>query len=109
MGRMSIVLVLGFAVTLGIMTRAITGRLSDAFSNSSTSYNETRAKNIASSGAEIYVRRVKAGDDSTGTFQISSIMGGSDSISITRINKVVGAKPDTFKLVSVGKFGTGWE
>ena len=101
MGKMALILVMGFAVTLGIATRSIVGRLGEAVDNSSRYYDKTYAKNIASSAAEIYIRRLKTGAVGPGHYH-DSFMGGQDSVIITQIS--AGKSPDTLKMVTVGKY-----
>jgi hypothetical protein len=103
---MALILVIGFGVTLGVATRAITGRLSEAVDNSSAYYNKTRAKNIASSAAEIYVRKLKAGSVSTGSFSLNTIMGGNVSGSITSTDVDAASDPDTIRMIIVGHYDT---
>jgi hypothetical protein len=104
MGKMALLLVLGFGITLAMATRVITGRLSEAVENSSSYYNKTRAKNIASSTVEIFVRKLKTGDFHPGQDQTKSIRGGSAEVIVTDIDKSSAAKPDTLKMVTISNF-----
>lgn len=102
MGKMALILVMGLAVTLGAATRAITGRLSEAVENSTALYNKTRAKNIASSAVEIFIRKLKTGDIHPGQEKTKTIMGGSAKVIVTSIDKSSSAKPDTIRMTTIG-------
>jgi hypothetical protein len=104
MGKAAIIIVLGFAVSLGILSRAITGRLSEAVSTSASYFEKTRAKNIGSSAAEIYLRKMKQGTVGIGSFWEPSLMGGQATVTITSIDKNSVAKPDTYKVVTIATY-----
>ncbi len=107
MGRAALIIVLGFGVTLAIMSRAITGRLSDAVENSTGYYQKTRAKNIASSAAEIYLRKMRQGEigNGNGTYSMSSIMGGSVTIKVdSTVDKSPATLPDTALMTTIATY-----
>src|SRR5437016_10820759 len=109
MGRMALIIVLGFGVTLAIMSKSITGRVTDTVENATHYYDQTRSKNIATSAAEIYLRKMRGGTAPAGSYSISSIMGGSASITITNIDKNSAAKPDTMKMTTISKYNLHYE
>src|SRR5947207_2346219 len=104
MGKASIIIVLGFAVSLGILSRAITGRLSEAVDKSANYFEKTRAKNIASSAAEIYLRKLQSDSASFGTFWEPSLMDGQATVTITNIDINTAMVPDTLRMVTVGSY-----
>jgi hypothetical protein len=104
MGKAAIIIVLGFAVSLGILSRAITGRLSEAVSTSAEYFDKTRAKNIASSAAEIYLRKLQATTATLGSYWEPSIMGGQATVTITSIDISSSAIPDTLQITTVASY-----
>src|SRR5437867_1263625 len=105
MGRMAIILVMGFAVMLAYASRSVTSRVSEAVENSTSYYDKTMAKDIASSASEIYVRKLKLGDASSNhSYTISSIMGGNAQVKIDSVDKNASAKPDSSLMTSIGIF-----
>lgn len=104
MGRLAFIFVLMFGLTLGIMTRTVTRRLSEAVSSSSSYSNKTQAKNIASSAAEIYLWRLKAGTAHDPYDSTLSMLGGSARVTITNID-IDAAFPETLQLRSIGTYG----
>ncbi len=103
MGRMVIILIIGFGVALGVTSRTITRRLTEAVENATAYTSGTNAKNIASSAVEVYVRKMKTGTAGVGTYAMN-MMGGSAEVTISSADASSAAKPDTFNLTAVGKF-----
>lgn len=104
MGRLALIIVLGFAVTMGIMTRTITTRLSEAVTKSTEYSSKTRAKNIASSAVEIYLSKLKIGSASVGQYTML-MMGGSADVTIDSAIDVNSAlDPDSLKMTSIGTY-----
>src|SRR5258707_1722930 len=105
MGKAAIIIVLGFAVSLGILSRAITGRLSEAVNTSAVYFEKTTANDIASSASEIYLRKLQSPTGLTfGSHWEPSFMGGQVTVSLTNIDVNSGATPDTLQLTTVSSY-----
>ena len=103
MGKLVILLALGLALALGIVSGLINNRLADAVETTSVYFEKSSAKNIASSVVEIYVKKLRSNRNLTRkTYQVSSIMDGNASITITQKSP---APNDTVLLYTVGRYG----
>src|SRR2546422_10124973 len=101
MGRTALIIVVGFGVTLAIMSRSITGRLTDAVENAIHYQDKTRAKNIATSAVEIYLRKLKNASVGAGSYTINSFIGGSATISIDNsVDKSSATNPDSLLMTT---------
>src|SRR5437867_13297369 len=109
MGRTALIVVMGFGVLLSIMSRAITGRTSEAGQHAVSYYGKTMAKNIASSAAEICLREIEdsAGNAKPylGTYTYASLLGGSAKITVTNIVVHAPPLPDSIKMVTISSYG----
>src|SRR5437867_4372797 len=103
MGKLVILLALGLALALGIVSGLINNRLADAVETTSVYFEKSSAKNIASSVVEIYIKKLRSNRNLTRkTYQVSSIMDGNASITITQKSP---APNDTVLLYTVGRYG----
>lgn len=108
MGRMAIIAVVTLLFSLSIIGYNINRRASAAVQNYAGYYDETRARDIASSAAEIYIRELAVNPSLRGTSTIGSLLGGSAIVTIDSIVGVydssAGAHLDTLLMTSVGLY-----
>jgi hypothetical protein len=101
MGKLSLVVVIGFATIVGIVGTSMNKRTRDAHRNNASLYEKTQARNIAKSGAQIYARKLKENPDYSGTLNLS-LNGGQVTVGTTE--KVPG-KRDKLGLSSDATYG----
>ncbi len=99
MGRMAIIVVLTLLFSLAIVGYNMNRRANAAVDNYVGYYCSTRAHDIASSGVEIYIRKLAENPDlPAGTYVISSIMGGVDTVTLASL------PGDSLSMTSVGSY-----
>lgn len=108
MGRMAIIAVVTLLFTLSIIGYNINRRADSAVKNYAGYYDETRARDIASSAAEIYIRKLAVNPSLRGTSTIGSLLGGSATVNIDSVVGVydvgAGTNLDTLLMTTVGEY-----
>ncbi len=101
MGRMALIAVLTLVFVLSIVGYNMNRRATDAVDNYVGYYCQTRAHDIASSGVEVYIRKLAENPDlEAGTYTINPIMGGTDQVTLSSL------PGDSLNMVSVGNYNS---
>lgn len=82
MGKISMIVVIGFAVIIGIIGTAMNMRTKDAQKNNVGMYEQAQARNVAKSATDIYTRELKKNPDLNGTYSLN-LMGGSATVVVS--------------------------
>jgi len=101
MGKLSMVVVIGFAAIVGIVGTTLNRRTSEAQNNNSSVYEKAQARNIAKSGAEIYVRKLREDPNYSRTLNF----GMDDGFVTVGANEKVTGKRDRLGMVSKATYG----
>ena len=108
MGRMAIIAVVTLLFSLSIVGYNMNRRATSAVNNYVDYYSRTRAEDVASSAAEIYIRKLNEDPSMRGTFTISPLMQGSATVEIDSITGVydsaAGQSLDTLLMTSTGVY-----
>jgi len=106
MGRMAIIVVLSLLFTLSIVGYNINRRATSAVDNYVDYYSNTRAHDIASSAAEIYILKLRNNPLLRGTFTVDPLLGGTATVEIDSIvgayDSLAGQSLDTLLMTSTG-------
>lgn len=101
MGKISMVVVIGFAAIVGIVGTTMNKRTTEAQRNNSSLYEKTQARNIAKSAAEIYARELRKNPNLSGSTEMS-LLGGTATVGISE--KTPG-KREKLGFNSEGRYG----
>lgn len=102
MGRASLILVVGFAVLVGIVGRSINQRTTDAQKASMSVYEQAQAHNIVRSAQDITLFALRVNPTLTGKYSIKQILAGDATVQIAE--KVPGDR-SVLSLNASGKYG----
>lgn len=106
MGRWAIIAVLTLLFTLSIIGYNVNRRADAAVSNYTDYYSYTRAQDIATSAAEIFIRKLDQSPYMRGTFTINPLLQGYATVEIDSIigvyDSLAGQKLDTLMMTSIG-------
>ena len=102
MGKAALILVVGFAVLVGIVGTSINERTTEAQKASMNVYEAAQARNIAKSAQEISVFALSADSTLTGQYTIRNVLGGYATVTIAE--KVPGSRA-VLILGATGKYG----
>ncbi len=108
MGRFAIIAVITLLFSLSIVGYNMNRRATSAVNNYTNYYSETRAEDVASSAAEIFIRKLNEDPTMRGTYTIDPLLQGSATVRIDSITGVydtlAGQALDTLMMTSVGVF-----
>lgn len=79
MGKISMIVVVGFAVIIGVVGTSMNRRTSDAQKANVSVYERTQARNVAKSATDIYKRQLLKNPNLNGTFSFA-VMGGNATV-----------------------------
>ncbi len=102
MGKLSAIIVIGFAVIVGIIGVTMSKRAHDSQKNSVSFYEKAQARNISKSATQMFMRELRKNPDLTGTFGLD-ILGGSADVTVQEKTR---GKRDSLRLHTVARYGT---
>jgi hypothetical protein len=102
MGKAALILVVGFAVLVGIVGTSITERTTEAQKASMGAYEATQARNIAKSAQDITTYALRVDSTLTGQYTIRNLLGGNAAVSIAEKNP---GDRSVLILNATGKYG----
>ncbi len=108
MGRFAIIAVVMLLFSLSIVGYNMNRRATSAVNNYTNYYGETRAEDVASSAAEIFIRKLNDDPTMRGTYTIDPLLEGSATVQIDSITGIydtlAGQTLDTLMMTSIGVY-----